>query len=518
MENTILQLNWQEARKFFLDEEKYYTFDLPWYFSFWKLLWKISNQIQDKEIESFFSRDQHPKNIENINYTLFHNKDGEYWWRALKLVHPVLYVALVHKITKEENWIYLQKKFEEFKTNSVVNCFSIPVLPKEQSASYSSVQANTWVRKIEEQSMILSLKFDYLLKTDIVSCYASLYTHSIARALHWKEQSKNNRTDKTFLGNNIDWYIQLMSYGQTNGIPEWPVIMDFIVEAVLGYVDWLLTDSIKDIKKEEYEIYRFRDDYRIFVNNPSIWERILKELTQILGDFWLKINANKTIMEKDFLAASMKADKLAYLDIQQFIANSHFHSDIDNKFTTQTTFNIQQKLLLMYRFSKLYPNSWSLVKGLNIIYRQISSWRQTRKDPSVLISIVTEIAYKNPRTYTICVSLLSKLLSFNNDEVRKKLLEKIHLKFKKIPNTWHLEVWLQRLSYPIQKDILYSDQLCKVVLDKSVSIRDNSWLKGNLFTTMESTDIVDRKVLENLDRIIQEKEVDFFEKKNPYKE
>ena len=62
-------------------------------------------------------------------------------------------------------------------------------------------------------------------------------------------------------------------------------------------------------------------------------------------------------MEKDFLAASMKADKLAYLDIQQFIANSHFHSDIDNKFTTQTTFNIQQKLLLMYRFSKLYPNS-----------------------------------------------------------------------------------------------------------------------------------------------------------------
>lgn len=93
-------------------------------------------------------------------------------------------MALVHKITKEENWIYLQKKFEEFKTNSVVNCFSIPVLPKEQSASYSSVQANTWVRKIEEQSMILSLKFDYLLKTDIVSCYASLYTHSIARALH----------------------------------------------------------------------------------------------------------------------------------------------------------------------------------------------------------------------------------------------------------------------------------------------------------------------------------------------
>ena len=77
---------------------------------------------------------------------------------------------------------------------------------------------------------------------------------------------------------------------------------------------------------------------------------------------------------------------------------------------------------------------------------------------------------------------------------------------------------MQRLSYPIQKDILYSDQLCKVVLDKSVSIRDNSWLKGNLFTTMESTDIVDRKVLENLDRIIQEKEVDFFEKKNPYKE
>jgi len=85
-----------------------------------------------------------------------------------------------------------------------------------------------------------------------------------------------------------------MSNGQTNGISQGSVLMDFIAEIVLCYVDSLLADKIKNVKKVDYKIIRYRDDYRIFSNNPQVAEQILKELTDILNDFGMKINSTKT--------------------------------------------------------------------------------------------------------------------------------------------------------------------------------------------------------------------------------
>ena len=51
------------------------------------------------------------------------------------------------------------------------------------------------------------------------------------------------------LGNFIDSCIQEAQYQQTNGIPQGSVLMDFIAEMVLGYVDELLTEKIKENNK-----------------------------------------------------------------------------------------------------------------------------------------------------------------------------------------------------------------------------------------------------------------------------
>ena len=59
-----------------------------------------------------------------------------------------------------------------------------------------------------------------------------------------------------------------MRYGQTNGLPQGSVLMDFIAEMVLGYIDSLLSDRIKANNISNYHILRYRDDYKIFVNNP----------------------------------------------------------------------------------------------------------------------------------------------------------------------------------------------------------------------------------------------------------
>ena len=61
--------------------------------------------------------------------------------------------------------------------------------------------------------------------------------------------------------------IQEMSFGQTNGIPQGSILMDFIAEIVLGYADELLSKELVKLKINDYKILRYRDDYRIFTNN-----------------------------------------------------------------------------------------------------------------------------------------------------------------------------------------------------------------------------------------------------------
>jgi hypothetical protein len=56
-------------------------------------------------------------------------------------------------------------------------------------------------------------------------------------------------------------------YGQTNGIPQGSVLMDFIAEMVLGYIDERLSQCLD--KKMDYRIIRYRDDYRIFTNSKT---------------------------------------------------------------------------------------------------------------------------------------------------------------------------------------------------------------------------------------------------------
>ncbi len=39
----------------------------------------------------------------------------------------------------------------------------------------------------------MSLEFNYIYHTDISNCYSSIYTHSIAWAIHSKDKAKMNR-------------------------------------------------------------------------------------------------------------------------------------------------------------------------------------------------------------------------------------------------------------------------------------------------------------------------------------
>src|SRR5207244_1315714 len=152
---------------------------------------------------------QRPRDHENVNHSLYNNKDGKYAWRPLQIIHPAIYISLVNEITTEDNWNTICRRFAEFQASNKIKCLSIPVKSKTRQSNKAE-QISHWWQNVEQASIEMSLEFDYTIHTDIVDCYGGIYTHSISWALHTKAEEKKpeNRTDKALVGHVIESNIQ----------------------------------------------------------------------------------------------------------------------------------------------------------------------------------------------------------------------------------------------------------------------------------------------------------------------
>ncbi len=501
----ILNLNHIEARRYFLKEESYFNFDLPQYFAFETLMQAVSTHIMGQDLSTFFStyinqagqqKNHFPAEFEDVNYKFLNNKDGKFAWRPFQLIHPVIYVSLVHTITEEANWNLIVTRFRQLQINPNIRCYSIP-LQSETIQSDKASSVSQWWQAIEQQSIELALKYEYVLHTDISDCYGSIYTHTIPWAIHTKPVAKARRRDFTLIGNSIDKYIQDMSYGQTNGIPQGSVLMDFIAEMVLGFADLELSTRIQHENIQDYEIIRYRDDYRVFSNNPQTTEHIAKLLTEILIELGMRLNAQKTVVSGNVVKSSIKADKLYWISAKK------------------GSKGIQEHLLLIHKLSEEYPNSGSLSKALNKFFIRIKGIPEMKVNIRVLISILIDIVYKNPRTYSIATAILSKLISLIADRPEKDaILNLIYSRFDKIPNTGHIKIWLQRLTIKLDRNRFYDESLCKKVNDATIQIWNSDWLENDLRALIEHTLIIDETVIAEIDIVIDSNEVQLF--KNEY--
>lgn len=509
----IIDYDHIEARRYFLKEKSYFSFDLPQYYVFQTLLERISQKIDRKSLEDFYiinidpntgkSKASFPSDFENVNYKLLNNKDGKFAWRPFQLIHPALYVSLVHKITEENNWKFIVDRFKEFCGNPKIQCHSIP-LESESDSSDKATSISHWWQSIEQQSIELAINFEYVLHTDISDCYGSFYTHSIAWALHTKAVAKSQRNNYNLIGNIIDKHLRDMAFGQTNGIPQGSVLMDFIAEMVLGYADLELSEKIKQEQISDYQIIRYRDDYRIFSNNPQDAELITKLLTEILIELGMRLNAQKTLVSNNVVRDSIKPDKLYWIAGKKGARS------------------LQEHLLIIHELSQKFPNSGSLIKALDKFFNRIqrikeTKYKETKQNVQVLISILVDIAYKNPRTYPIISAILSKLLSLvDSNEIQNNILTSITTKFNKIPNTGHIKIWLQRVTLKIDRQRQYDEELCKKVNDNSIVIWNSDWLNNDLKTLINKEPIINEQIIDRINKIIGPDEVQLFDTKTSY--
>lgn len=486
---SILDLSAAEAREFLLKPESYCSLDLPPYIRFDALLTKTHMILEGTTLSGLSDG---PSDHEDVNYTILNNKDGKYAWRPFQLIHPAIYVSLVHQITADENWQLVVNRFSVFAINKKLHCLSLPVISLSGEKDKAE-QVSQWWHSVEQRSIELSLDYECLIETDITDCYGAIYTHSIAWALHTKALAKEMRTDRNLVGNVIDTHIRNMRHGQTNGIPQGSTLMDFIAEMVLGFADLELSEKIQAAQIEDYCILRYRDDYRVFVNNPQDGEQIIKFLTEVTIDLGLKLNPVKTKASVDVVRASIKGDKIAWI--------CRKHSER----------SLQKHLLIIHDHAAHFPNAGSVLVALNDFHKRISGLKRLQEQPMPMIAAVVDIAYRNPRTYAISAAILSKLISFlESENVKKAVVEKIRARFAKIPNTGHMQIWIQRVTLPIDKDISYQEPICKLVSGQDVSLWNDHWVTCKKLKASIATSVIDRNALNTLEPVIQTNEVGLF--------
>jgi len=489
---SVLDMDCKEARAFFLRNESYCSQGLPPYFTFEPLLATVSSVLEEIPLRDCINGEMKPETVDGVNHVLLANKDGQYAWRPLDLIHPVLYVDLVNQLTEPANWELICQSFSKFRADPRIECLGIPVASQTQQSNQAE-QVTMWCVDVEEKSLELALDYDQVVHTDVANCYGSIYTHSIPWALHTRPEAKKKSKDYTLIGNTIDRSIRMMRYGQTNGIPQGSILMDFIAEMVLGWADLKLLEKLEN-ESFEFKILRYRDDYRIFVQNPGDGETILKHLAEVLVDLGLQINAFKTQITGDVIRASLKPDKLDWI--------CH----------TPTTSRFRDRLLAIREHSLRYPNSGSVVKAMT---RFLESFKNEKQHQHIMpmISITTDIAVRTPRAYPVCAAVLSELLAAVGDRKEKvSIIQRVRRRFSRIPNTGYLEIWLQRVTRPAGVEIEYDEPLCKKVVDPdAVQIWDLRWVENRkLKAAMSKQRIVDAKVLSEMKPIVPIDEVSLF--------
>lgn len=491
----LIDLSNEEARMHFLKGSSYFNSDLPNYISFEPILKDVSGVLDSGNYAAYKS--SNPKDYAGVNYSFLSNKDGKFAWRPFELIHPAIYVSLVNEICESNNWASIQKRLSEF-SGGAVNCCSVPIVSTDHQKD-AATQISSWWQNIEQQSLEFSLEFSHILHTDVVDCYGSLYTHSISWAIHGLEEAKRNKRNDSFLGNKIDAYIQAGRYGQTNGISQGSVLMDFLAEIVLGYVDEQINSLLGN--PTDFRILRYRDDYRIFANSDDRVEEILKVVSDKLMTVGMKLGVSKTLLSRNIVEGSIKPDKLAGIDLQD-LGNDQAKS-------------MQKQLLRLHSFGQRFPNSGALRRLVGEFHSKISSQSEKPDDLEVQVAIATDIGFVSPSTFPAIAGILSHLISLAPNSEKPHLWQKVRNKMRRIPYNGYLEIWLQRVIQPIEINLTYdSDEpICKIVNGESIALWENGWIASHdLNEALKTSNIVVGSVSE-AGEVIKPEEIELFKQK-----
>lgn len=478
----LTKLSNEDAKTFFLQEKNYCTIKLPKIISFQSLLDKL--QSTEYNVKSAC-------NYDNVNCKLYITQVGSFSPRLLQIINPCIYVELVRLITSEKEWIYICNRINHLQHYSIVDCISFPC----KKDLCRGVGQPPRIPSIDEELNILTIKqsiaYQYATDLQIVDCFKNLYTHSIGWALDGYKRAKNaklnikNWEDK-LLGDKIASLIQQSTYGQTNGIPQGSLLMDFIVELVLAYADARISLAIKCFNNhnphniiKDFHIIRNQGQYRIFAKTHYDVERLCHIISSSVSGLNFQTNLDNIVI----------TDKITYNAIATELVKAT-DSPKDN-------YSIYVNTLLLHKQSIQSPNSLILRNSV-ISYRMIveeNAYQLNELDLEKTILILIDIAYHNLSIIDIIMPLLGELISYELfSSQREYYYTLVKEKFDAIPNSEYIQIWVQYSGMFVNRAQDFQSKLFQILSTDTNCIWNMEWAEQKVKELLEQTPIVKHDV------------------------
>ena len=538
---NILTLNHEEAMDFFMKSEQYHGFELPEYFTFDEVLKYVRGKVRTIPYEECLQKGVSPDSLSDVNLDILLNKDGRYAVRPIILANPFLYYFLVREVCCESNWQVIKDLFEKFNVPHITSC-AIPVIPNEKEPFHKATTINNWWNSMEQRSIELSLEYRYMFVTDITNCYGSVNPQTFDWAFTLKDTTIATGIQSP-IAQNIQKFLRALQQGRNIGIPQGSTIFDFVGEIILGYSDLLLHESLKAKAKEyegqgkafpDYEIIRYRDDYRIFCSNREALEDISYILQQVLERLNFRMNSQKTKISDSIVTDAVKSDKLAYI----------YNTPIFNK--KGVDFDSYEKhLLFILMFARQYSDSGSIKTMLSDIDKRLEEWlhpQDKKKETESILwgdvdlsddghlvktdqkkaqkpyyipggsvramsAICIQIALENVGCAHYALRIISRMIDSLKDMSEKQsIIDLVYNKLCNQPNSDYNQLWLQNMTYTQDKKngtSPYSLRLCKLVMGNiKEPLWNNGWIRAEFVQNMPIASIVDKETLKKVTPVI----------------
>lgn len=218
--------------------------------------------------------------------------------RTFGIMHPHIHNDIALHISR--NW----KKIVEalIPSESAETTYSFPIpLTKRTPGRIGNLRGGRMIYEFidmtDDDLVAVAYRYAYLVKADIKNFYPSIYTHSLAWALHGKKYVRRSKNMYNFglVGNRLDKLFQNANDGCTNGLPIGPVVSDLAAEIIAASVDRELTRQLRSLDIECAAV-RFKDDYRILVKSEPDARNLIKALQASLKEFNLELSDEKTVV------------------------------------------------------------------------------------------------------------------------------------------------------------------------------------------------------------------------------
>lgn len=311
--------------------------------------------------------------------------------RTFAIIEPQLHNDIAFEIS--DNWLQICKLL--FNPKNVIYSYSFPIpVNAKNIGKTGKLRAGRLIYEFLEMAendlVEEAFKFKFMVKTDIKNFYPSIYTHSIAWAMHSKKKirEKDNRNNFDLLGNRLDKLFQAANDGCTNGIAIGPAVSDIIAELILAQSDLYISENIN---KEDYLCVRFKDDYRILCKDIKSANKIIKIIQASLKKYNLQMNENKTeILElpngltrewsKEYNKLDLRENKNDFKYFKDFYFNI---LDIDRKYPETGVIDRFLSKLRTNNYEPLFPyHTMNIKKSTSLLF--LLAERRIKSFPTIL--------------------------------------------------------------------------------------------------------------------------------------